>query len=333
MIGSTNAERASLAVSLKYLLLAMRPKQWVKNAFVFAGIVFAERLLISEAWAIGRIVSAFVLFCLISGCVYLINDLADIEEDRRHPKKRLRPLASGRLSPSLATGAAIIISIVTLAAPFVIAMMIEAPAGDGQLWQRLTDSYAAGWYVFGAVLLGYFLLQIAYTFRLKHMVILDLFAIAGGFVLRALGGAVVLQVVITPWWLMCVLLLALFLGLGKRRNELLVLEGGAGSHRRILEEYSSRFLEQLIAIVIACTIIAYSLATFTAPSVPKEPYPLLMTTIPFVIYALFRYMYLIYQRGEGGAPEDLLFRDRPLLVSIMCWGLLVVTIMTVFDGG
>jgi hypothetical protein len=142
----------------------------------------------------------------------------------------------------------------------------------------------------------------------------------------------VLQVTITPWWLMCVLLLALFLGLGKRRNELLVLEGGAGSHRRILEEYSPHFLEHLITIDVACTIIAYSLATFTAPSVPLKPYPLLMSTIPFVIYALFRYMYLIFQRGEGGTPEDLLFKDRPLQVAILFWGLLVVGIMAFFGS-
>jgi 4-hydroxybenzoate polyprenyltransferase len=334
MLGqSTNVERASLPLSLKYLLLAMRPKQWLfKNAFVFAGIVFAEQHLFSSPWAIGRVLSAFVLFCLISGSVYLINDLADIEKDRQHPKKRLRPLASGRLSPGFAIGAAIVISVGTLALPFLLGLRSPTTMTADPLWLRLRTSYAAGWYIFGAVLVSYFVLQIAYTFYLKHIVILDLFSIAGGFVLRALGGAVVIQVVITPWWLMCVLLLALFLGLGKRRNELLVLESGAGSHRRILEEYSARFLEHLIMIVVACIIIAYSLATFTAASVPKEPYPLLMLTIPFVIYALFRYMYLVYQRGEGGTPEELLIHDRPLLVAITSWGLLVLTIMAAFGG-
>ena len=331
MIGqSTETKRAGLGTSLKFLLLAMRPKQWVKNAFVFAGIVFAGQHLFTEPWALGRVALAFVLFSLVSGCVYLINDLADIENDRQHPRKRLRPLASGRLSPAFAYAAAVVLSVVSLAAPFVIGALIGPAAGPGSLLRRLQASYALGWHAFGLVLLAYFILQLGYTFYLKHVVILDLFCIAGGFVLRAVGGAALLQVTISPWWLVCVLLLALFLGLGKRRNELLVLESGAGSHRRILEEYSPHFLEHLITIDVACIIIAYSLATFTAPAVPTEPYPLLMATIPFVIYALFRYLYLIYQRGEGGTPEELLFTDRPLLASIGLWGLLVVTTLLFF---
>ncbi len=331
MVGqSTEMEPAGAAASLKYLLLAMRPKQWVKNAFVFAGIVFAGRHLFTQPWALVRVLTAFVLFSLVSGCVYLINDLADIENDRQHPRKCLRPLASGQLSPRLAYIAAVVISTGSLAAPFVLGALTKLPPGAATLWERLKSTGTLGWYAFGLILLAYFLLQIEYTFYLKHVVILDLFSIAGGFVLRAVGGAVVLQVIITPWWLVCVLLLALFLGLGKRRNELLVLESGAGSHRRILEEYSPHFLEHLITIDVACTIIAYSLATFTAPAVPQKPYPLLMATIPFVIYALFRYLYLIYQRGEGGTPEELLFEDRPLLVSIALWGALVVGILLFF---
>jgi 4-hydroxybenzoate polyprenyltransferase len=327
---STGLERASPAASLKFLLKAMRPKQWVKNAFVFAGIVFAGQHLFIQPWALARVAAAFVLFSLISGCVYLINDLADIENDRQHPRKRSRPLASGQLSPKFAAGAAIAISVVSLATPFILGVSVDLPPRSAPLWERLESSGALGWYAFGLILLAYFILQIAYTFRLKHVVIVDLFAIAAGFVLRAVGGAVILQVIITPWWLVCVLLLALFLGLGKRRNELLVLESGAGSHRRILEEYSAHFLEHLITIDVACTIIAYSLATFTAPSVPQKPYPLLMVTIPFVIYALFRYLYLMYQRGEGGTPEELLFEDRPLLASIVLWGGLVVGILLFF---
>lgn len=334
MVGQpTELKRASLGMSLKYLILGMRPKQWVKNIFVFAGIVFAEHHLFTQGWAVGRVLAAFGLFCLVSGCVYLMNDLVDIEQDRLHPRKRLRPLASGQLSPALATTAVWVLSIAALATPVILGLLSPpVPAEATSLWEGLKATRAAGWYTFGVVLFGYFLLQIAYTFYLKHVVIVDLFAIAGGFVLRAVGGAAVLQVVITPWWLMCMLLLALFLGLGKRRNELLVLDSGAGSHRRILEEYSSHFLEHLITIDVACTIIAYSLATFTAPSVPLKPYPLLMSTIPFVIYALFRYMYLIFQRGEGGTPEDLLFKDRPLQAAIGSWGLLVIAIMALFGG-
>jgi 4-hydroxybenzoate polyprenyltransferase len=191
MIGQpTDVKRASFGTSLKYLILGMRPKQWVKNVFVFAGIVFAENQLFTEAWAIGRVLTVFVLFCLVSGCVYLMNDLADIEKDRQHPKKRLRPLASGKLSPALATAAAWIVGIVALLIPVIMGLLAPVAAVDSpSLWQRLYQSHAAGWYAFGAVLLAYFLLQVAYTFYLKHIVIVDLFAIAGGFVLRAVGGA------------------------------------------------------------------------------------------------------------------------------------------------
>lgn len=319
-------ERASGVEALKYLILGMRPAQWVKNAFVFAGIVFAEQHLFTAPWAIGRVVAGFVLFCIVSGCVYLMNDLADIEQDRLHPKKRNRPLPSGRLSPMLAKIATLGLGLSSLALPFIVGGYLVRDSGLISL-SHLQSTYALGWFGFGIVLVTYFLIQIAYTFRLKHVVIVDLFCIAGGFVLRALGGAAILQVSIQPWWLMCVLLLSLFLGLGKRRNELLVLESGAGSHRKILQEYSPQLLEHLITIVVACTILAYSFATFDAPRVPKEPFPLLMTTIPFVIYALFRYLYLVYQKGEGGTPEELLFRDRPFFFSILSWALLVMGIL------
>lgn len=311
----TAIPQTSTATTLKYLFKTMRPKQWVKNAFVFAGIVFAEQHLFTNGWALVKTGIAFVFFCLISSSVYLINDLADIERDRQHPRKRMRPLASGKLSPALARTTAIILSLGCLGSAAAIAFR-SAPADWGWAW-------------FSLVLLLYFVLQIAYTFALKNMVIIDLFAIAAGFVLRAIGGAAILSVTITSWWLMCVLFLALFLGLGKRRNELQVMENGAGDHRRILQEYSPHFLEQLLTIDVACTIIAYSMATFTAPSVPKEPYPFLMLTIPFVVYAMFRYMYLIIQKGEGGEPADLLFRDRPFFISIISWGLLVLTILMV----
>lgn len=327
------AKRTGAAEQAKYLFLAMRPKQWVKNAFVFAGIVFAEQHLFTAGWAIGRVLLAFVLFCVVSGCVYLMNDLVDIEQDRLHPKKRLRPLPSGHLSPTVAKSAAWLLTLSSLTLPWLLgAQRMLAAAQIGDVWQRMTSSFALGWYAFGAILAVYFVIQIAYTFRLKHVVIIDLFTIAAGFVLRALGGAAVLQVIITPWWLLCVLLLALFLGLGKRRNELLVLESGAGSHRRILEDYSHQLLDNLIVIVVACTIVVYSFATFSAPSVPQHPFPFLMLSIPFVLYALFRYMYLMYQRGEGGTPEEMLMRDRPLFFSIASWGVVVIAILLLFNG-
>lgn len=328
----TVAKRASGAEALKYLILGMRPHQWVKNAFVLPGLIFAQQHLFTVPWAIGRVAAAFALFCIVSGCVYLMNDLADIEQDRLHPRKRLRPLPSGRLSPTLAKAAIVVLGFGALVLPWIVGsyQMMRFEAATLTWWQRLEASYALGWYGLGAVLLAYFLLQVAYTFRLKHVVILDLFCIAGGFVLRALGGAAVLQVLIRPWWLMCVLFLSLFLGLGKRRNELIVLEEGAGNHRRILQEYSPQLLEHLITIVVACTILSYSFATFDAPSVPQVPFPMLMTTIPFLIYALFRYLYLVYQKDEGGTPEELLFKDRPFFFSIASCALLVITILLVF---
>ncbi|WP_026369749.1 decaprenyl-phosphate phosphoribosyltransferase [Kallotenue papyrolyticum] len=330
-------ERAGGLEALKYLLLGMRPRQWIKNAFVFAGIVFAERHLFTEAWALGRVVLAFALFSLVSGAVYLMNDLADLEQDRLHPRKRHRPLPSGRLAPGLARAGALIFGLGSPALPWLIGLLsgpsVAHQSSLAAAWQLLYQAGTLGWYAFGVVLLLYLLLQIAYTFWLKHVVILDLFCIAGGFVLRAVGGAAILQVTITPWWLMCVLLLALFLGLGKRRNELMVLDTNAANHRRILNEYSPQLLEHLITIVVACTIFAYSYATFSAPSVPKDGFPWLMLTIPFVIYALFRYLYLVYQRGEGGTPEELLLRDRPLLIAILAWGALVLTILLLAGNG
>lgn len=327
------AERAAGLAQLKYLLLGMRPKQWVKNTFVFAGIIFAEQHLFTNGWALGRVLAAFALFCVVSGCVYLMNDLADIEQDRLHPKKSLRPLPSGHLSPAVAKGAAWILGTGALGIPWLLGAQLFATAPlRGSEWDHAYATSALGWFVLGGILLIYFLLQIAYTYRLKHVVIIDLFAIASGFVLRALGGAAVIQVIITPWWLLCVLLLALFLGLGKRRNELLALETSAGGHRRILQEYSPQLLDNLIGIVVACTVLAYSFATFSAPTVPTEPFPFLMVTIPFVIYAMFRYMYLMYQRGEGGTPEELLLNDRPLLVSILTWGATVMAILLFVEG-
>ncbi|GAC1560324.1 MAG: decaprenyl-phosphate phosphoribosyltransferase [Herpetosiphon sp.] len=315
----TTLAPTSARTTARFLFKSMRPKQWTKNAFVFAGIIFAEKQLVADPSAVGRVLAAFALFCLVSSGIYLINDLVDIEQDRQHPRKRLRPLPSGKLSPTVARWAALLLLIGSLLLPALLA------------WNN--GAWDGGWAAFTVVLALYTLLQIAYSFALKHMVIIDLFAIAGGFVLRAIGGAAIITVSMTPWWLLCVLLLALFLGLGKRYNELRVLEEGASSHRRILQEYSPRLLEHLITIDVACTIMTYSLATFTAPAVPIKPFPVLMLTIPFVIYALFRYLYLIIQRGEGGEPADLLFRDRPFFISIAGWGVLVMIIMLLFRTG
>jgi 4-hydroxybenzoate polyprenyltransferase len=293
----------------------MRPKQWVKNVFVFAGIVFARGQLLLKMQSFVKVLIAFILFCLVSSSVYLINDLVDVERDRQHPRKRLRPIASGQLSPGLAALIAIVLSIGCISVT--VGMALNKTHVH---WE---------WIWFGAVLLLYFILQLAYTFALKDIVLVDLFVITAGFVLRAVGGAVVISVSITNWWLLCLFFLALFLGLGKRRNELFILTREADNHRRTLREYSPQLLDQLMMIDVACTIMVYSQATFTTPLATEMHHPLLMLTVPFVVFALFRYLYLIMQKNEGGEPTDLLFRDRPLGITIMAWGLLVLAIQSI----
>jgi 4-hydroxybenzoate polyprenyltransferase len=287
------------ARALRALLVELRPKQWTKNALVFAGLVFSHRLF--DLPALGKSVAAFVIFCAISSAAYVVNDLADVEQDRRHPTKRLRPIASGQLGE----GAARIAVVLLLA---------------GSLGASLALSWG-----FTLVLLTYLTITFLYSFRLKHIVLLDVFSIAAGFVLRAVAGPVVLGVTLSAWLLMCTVLLSLFLAIAKRRHELVLLEEGAAHHRRILDEYSRLFLDQMIAIVTSATIIAYSLYTFSAVSLPDDRS--MMLTIPFVLYALFRYLYLVYQRDEGGSPETLLLRDRPLLASILLWGVAAVLVL------
>lgn len=285
---------------LRLIFRTMRPRQWTKNVFVFAALVFDGKL--GRMPLVAQTLAAFVAFCLISSVVYIINDVVDIEKDRAHPTKRWRPLASGQLSRRVALGAAAILAALALGGAF---------AWGSEL----------GW-----VVLGYLALNLAYSFYLKRIVIIDVLSIAAGFVLRVVAGVVVVDVVrFSPWLYVCTTLLALLLGLGKRRHELALLEGGATAHRAILDHYTIPFLDQLIGLVTSTTIIAYSLYTFSAPNLP--PNDLMMVTIPFVIYGLFRYLYLIHVRGEGGAPDELLLRDLPLLASVALWGLAAVAIL------
>lgn len=312
-------ERARGAAVVTELLRAMRPKDWIKNLFVFAAIVFSEERLWTQPMPLLTVVMAFVLFSMVAGAIYLINDLVDIEKDRAHPKKRNRPLASGRLSPSLARFTAVALLLIGLPGGFLLDYQIPAPAAG-----RNFD--------FGVVLLAYFLIQgIAYSYYLKNMVIMDIFTIAAGFVLRAVAGALVINISITPWLLICMGLLALFLGIAKRRAELVLLEGGAGEHRRILEEYSLPMLDQMMSIITAATIIAFTLFTYTAPTLPREPFPVMMATVPFVIYAIFRYLYLIYKHNEGGSPAEIVLKDRPFAAAIVLWGLTSLGILAVFS--
>jgi len=288
------------------LFRAMRPRQWLKNVFVFAALAFSEQRLWTRPDQVLLVSGAFGAFCLAASSIYLINDLADIEKDRAHPRKCHRPLASGRLSPTAAIAAAT--TMILLLIP--LAYLLDPSFG------------------FMAVLATYISVQgFLYTYWLKNVVLLDILTIAAGFVLRAVGGAVVIATPMTPWLLVCMGLLALFLGIGKRRHELILLQNGAGDHRRILNEYSLPMLDQMLSIVTASIIMAYSMATFSAPAVPRDPYPLLMSTIPFVVYALFRYLYLIYQRTGGGSPEELVLKDAPLAISIALWGIIVLVMM------
>lgn len=290
---------------LKAIIKTMRPRQWLKNLVLFAALVFDRQLGLEHLQATLRTIAGFVLFCLISGLVYIINDIADIEADRRHPDKRNRPIASGRLPLKVAWGAALIIFLITIPAAFWL-----APA-------------------FGLISVSYLVLNLAYSKWIKHIPLLDVFSIALGFVLRVAAGVALIQVArFSPWLYVVTTLGALYIGFGKRRAELALLAGDANSHRRVLEGYTIPLLDQLITIVSATTIIAYSLYTFSAPNLPGNH--AMMLTIPFVIYGIFRYLYLIQLKHSGGAPEDVLLSDRPLQLTVILWGIAVLFIFYVF---
>jgi 4-hydroxybenzoate polyprenyltransferase len=286
------------------LVKAMRPRQWVKNGVIFAALVFDQQMTPDNMPAILRTAAGFIIFCLLSGIVYIINDIADVEADRQHPEKRNRPIASGRLPVPIARAYAIAAIIVI----FPISILLSPQ--------------------FAAIALTYLLLNLAYSFKIKHIPLLDVFTIALGFLLRVAAGVVLIEVArFSPWLYVVTTLGSLYLGFGKRRAELALLADGANAHRRVLDGYTLPLLDQLITIVSATTIIAYSLYTFSAPNLPENH--VMMLTIPFVIYGIFRYLWLIQVKHSGGAPEDVLLSDRPLQVSIILWGLSVLLIFYV----
>jgi 4-hydroxybenzoate polyprenyltransferase len=282
---------------------SLRPRQWTKNLLVFAGLIFSRGL--HEPALVARSVFAFAIFCLLSGGVYLVNDVVDAERDRAHPQKRLRPVASGRLP----AGVAIVAGIALLVGASIAAFLLSAP--------------------FGGVAVAYAVLLTAYSAGLKHVVIVDGLIIAGGFVLRALAGVIVLDIELSHWLLLCTILLALFLTFGKRRHELIALEGGAADHRPILSEYSPQLLDQMIAVVTASTLMAYALYTFAPETQAKLGTTRLPLTIPFVLYGIFRYLYLLYRRDLGGNPSEHLLTDRALLLDVALWGVAVIFILYV----
>lgn len=285
------------------LVRTMRPRQWVKNVFVFAPLVFDEKLL--QPLPLARTILGFLILCLLSGAVYVFNDLQDLEKDRQHPRKRRRPLPAGELDPRIAWGAA-----------FVLPAALAYPAFT------LDPFFAVIAYV-------YWGLNLAYSLWLKHRVILDVLTLASGYVLRVAAGVPLVRVErFSPWLYLCTLLLALFIGFAKRRQEILLLGENARNHRAILGEYTVRFLDEMMGVVMAATIVAYSLYTFSAPNLPSNH--AMMLTIPFVLYGVFRYLYLIHVRGETAPPDELVLRDRPLLLTVILWGMAAIVILYLF---
>jgi len=291
---ATRSSAASLFVSL-------RPDQWTKNLIVFAALIFAVKLL--DPAALANASAAFLIFCALSGAVYLVNDVSDREQDRLHPIKRKRPIAAGELSPGTAIGWAVVLSAGGLVAAFTL-----RPA-------------------FAAVAAAYLVLFALYTRWLKHMVVLDVMTIAIGFVLRAVAGGLVINVHISNWLLVCTMLGALFLGLAKRRHEITLLAEGAKGHRRILEEYDPYLLDQMIGVVAAATMVAYIIYCASPETHAYFGTEWMVLTTPFPVYGLFRYLYLVHRKAGGGSPSDMLLEDRPLLACVLLWGITAVAII------
>lgn len=283
------------------LFEALRPHQWVKNSFVFAALLFAERLTDRHSVTVACLTA--LIFCVISSSVYLLNDVMDREEDRLHPVKRLRPIAAGKMS-------------VTVAAAFAAALAAGALVGGWEVGRRLFEVVAI-----------YAVMNLVYSTWLKHVLLLDVFVIAAGFVLRVMGGGLAIHVRISSWLIVCTTLLALFMALSKRRHELVLLGENGARHRASLEHYSPYFLDQLIAIVTASTVMSYALYTLSTDARTQFPGKHLALTIPFVIFGIFRYLFLVHQREKGGNPTRTLLTDTVLLSTVLLWAASLVLII------
>ncbi len=311
MIGTMMAPTSSVRLMNAFspFLLSLRAKQWAKNLLLYLPLVFT----INFWWTPGdlghalrpflQVTLAFALFCVLSSAIYLVNDVIDRDSDQRHPAKRNRPIASGRLSPGMAGAAAAVMGVGALSVSFLLNPL------------------------FGVVALVYGALSLGYSLYLKQLVIVDVMVLASGFVLRAAAGGVVIDVPISPWLYICTTLGALFLACGKRRNELVLLGQGSAVHREALREYTPALLDQMIAVITPSLLISYSLYTFSAPNLPKNN--AMMLTIPFVIYGIFRYLYLMHVRNLGGSPEDVLFSDRALLATVVLWAVAAGVVLLV----
>src|SRR6267142_1039943 len=299
--GATPFRVAPDRSTIRLLLVSVRPEQWTKNLLVLAGVVFGGRL--REPRAVAIAVATFAIFCALSGAIYLFNDVADREADQSHPLKRERPIASGRLSATTALLVGLLLGVAGVQAAFMIGTRLGLIAGT------------------------YLTLLLIYSAALKHVVIVDVLVIAAGFVLRAMAGAVAVQVPIGHWLLVCTTLLALFLALSKRRHELTLLADGATGHRRILEEYSPYLLDQMVSVVTASTLVAYVSYATSAETAERLGTDRLGLTIPFVLYGIFRYLYLVHQKRGGGSPAEMLLTDRPLLACVALWTACVIVIL------
>jgi len=278
---------------MKDLLIALRPQQWVKNIVLFAGLIFSQNFF--DPWRSAVVLAAAVVFCLASSALYLLNDILDIEADRKHPQKKNRPLASGRISPITAH----VLSYTLMLWAFIAAYILNRN--------------------FGIILTVYLILEFSYSAYLKNVVILDIFCIAAGFLLRVVAGAVVIDVPISNWLLICTIFLSLFLALGKRRGEMVLLEDRAADHRPVLAHYSLPFIDQMMTVVTASTILSYVLYALSPQTTAKFHTRNLQYSIIFVVYGIFRYLYLVFQKKEGGAPEKVLFSDKPLLFDLLLY--------------
>jgi 4-hydroxybenzoate polyprenyltransferase len=299
-VSADSPKRIIALVNLSDALRLMRPRQWTKNLAVFAAIVFAGKL--TDPRLLGTVTLAFVSFCLMSSAMYALNDVLDAERDRQHPVKRDRPIASGRISPEVGIGLATGLAL----AGGALAFALGTP--------------------FLATVAGYVTIHLLYSFWLKHVAIVDMLVIAGGFVLRAVGGAVVIEVPVSPWLVLCTGLLALFLAAAKRRHEIVLLRGASGSHRPVLAEYSAELLDSFMVTLSSATVTTYALYTFFEPRSVNHS---MMLTIPFVIYGVLRYQYLVLGREGGGSPEEVLLGDAPILVDVALWILSAVVILYV----
>ncbi len=309
--------RRGLLRQLPFAVAAMRPKQWTKNGLVLLALVFARKL--TDLAAVERAVIAFFAFSLAASAIYIVNDIADREKDRLHPKKRHRPIASGRVGVPLAVATALASVCVAGALTYWLVAQVMTGVADPFL------KWGGSPMLFVATIAGYVVINLLYSVWLKHLVLWDIFVVAAGFVLRALAGAYAVLVPISPWFYLATTFLALFLALGKRRAELVQLGDDAGQHRRILRDYTQQLLDQLLAVVVTCTLITYGLYTFQGENASHA----LMITFPFVLFGVFRYLYLIYVKGDGGQPDEVLWHDRQILGAV---ALCVVTLLVLLYG-